>query len=81
MSRLRRLRPSSLPPRVLLPCCLLIGMATAALLISQSQGNYTILRADGRRTLPYRTAGQTEMVALEQLRDLFGLRYRKTLWD
>ena len=75
MSRLRRFRPSILSPRVLLPCGLLLGMATAALPISQSQNTYTILRADGRRTLPYRLAGQVELVALEQLRDLFGLRY------
>jgi N-acetylmuramoyl-L-alanine amidase len=74
MSRLR-FRSLAAWPRIVLPGCLLLGVVTAALPVSQTQGNYTILRADGRRPLAYRTTGQTDMVSLDQLRDLFGFRY------
>jgi N-acetylmuramoyl-L-alanine amidase len=66
MSRLRAL---------LLLLCLLATIAGATLLFSQGQNTYTILTASGRRTLPYRSANQTDMVSLDQLRDLFGFRY------
>jgi N-acetylmuramoyl-L-alanine amidase len=38
---------------------------------ASAQNSYTVFTSDGRRSLPYRTAGGTEMVALEQLASLF----------
>lgn len=60
--------------RALLSLCLIATVIGATLLLSQGQ-NYTILTASGRRSLPYRTANQVDMVSLDQLRDLFGFRY------
>ena len=63
------------PLRALSSLCLIVAVLSATLLFSQGQANYTILTASGRRSLPIRPTGQTEMVSLDQLRDLFGFRY------
>jgi N-acetylmuramoyl-L-alanine amidase len=38
---------------------------------TSAQNSYTVFTAEGRRSLPYRTSGGTEMVALDQLASLF----------
>lgn len=75
MSRLHCFRRHRALPLALLPACLLLAVVTAPLVFTQNQGTYTILTAGGRRSLPVRSAGQTDMVELDQLRDLFGIRY------
>ena len=58
----------------------LLAIAVAALshlnqvLLGQST-NYTIYYPDGRRTIPVRSSGATETVALEQLAPVFGLTF------
>ncbi|HYN07200.1 MAG TPA: N-acetylmuramoyl-L-alanine amidase [Vicinamibacterales bacterium] len=57
-------------------CLLLGGLAatTAPVLPAQqppAQNVYTVYTADGRRSLPYRSSGGTELVAIDQLASLF----------
>lgn len=50
------------------------SLAVAAPRALQSQNAYTIVTADGRRTLPVRTTRSSEMVSLDQLGTIFGFR-------
>lgn len=50
-------------------------VSTQPVLQGQSQGAYTLLTPDGRRSLPFRTAGGTDVVPLDQLANLFGLKF------
>ena len=54
----------------------LIGMLVALFFVASpsSQGNtYTVYTADGQRPLAFRTQGNTDMVALQQVATVFGL--------
>jgi N-acetylmuramoyl-L-alanine amidase len=49
------------------------GLLVAARLASQAPPNtYTVIAADGRRSLPFRIAGSTELLPLDQLAAMFG---------
>ncbi|MEZ5318699.1 MAG: N-acetylmuramoyl-L-alanine amidase [Vicinamibacterales bacterium] len=54
-----------------------MGLAIAALAATISlrgQGSYTVVTADNRRALPYRTVRGGEVVAIDQVASIFGLR-------
>jgi N-acetylmuramoyl-L-alanine amidase len=57
---------------------LLAGLIAALLLApraaTQGQASYTIIAADGRRPLPFRTSNNVDLVPLDQLAALFSLK-------
>src|SRR4030095_13191898 len=59
---------------------LLAGLTTALFLAmrattqGQAGSNYTLISTDGRRALPFRTSNNVDMVPLDQLAGLFGLK-------
>jgi N-acetylmuramoyl-L-alanine amidase len=59
---------------------LLAGLTTALLLATrvttqgQAGSNYTLISTDGRRALPFRTSNGVDMVPLDQLAGLFGVK-------
>lgn len=73
MSRLRLPTPVRFVPRSV---ALLLGVIAIFVVAARptSQGStYTVYSADGRRTLPYRTAGNVDFVPLQQVAAMFGL--------
>jgi len=54
----------------------MVGLLAVVTLGAQPQsqgGTYTVYSAEGQRTLPYRSAGNVDMVPLQQVATLFGL--------
>ena len=64
-----------MPGRLVLACGLLLAAVVVARPASQgtAPSAYTIHTAEGRRQLPFRTAGGAEMVSLDQLATIFNL--------
>lgn len=63
-------------PRVLaIGLATLAALAAAARRVETTQGTsaYTLINADGRRTLPFRTAGNADLLPLADLAPVFGL--------
>ena len=52
---------------------LLVAAALAYDAVSSAQNAYTLFTTEGRRTVPFRTSGNIDVVALEPLTALFGL--------
>jgi N-acetylmuramoyl-L-alanine amidase len=72
-------RPVSLPLRVLTFAALvtLAAMATRVAMAQSPGSPYTIVTVDSRKSLPVRTMSGVEMVALDQVAQLFGLALRE----
>jgi N-acetylmuramoyl-L-alanine amidase len=61
------------PVRLILSV-VVVGALLAAELSSQTPTAYTVYSVDAKRTLPFRTAGNADMVPLDQVASLFNLR-------
>jgi N-acetylmuramoyl-L-alanine amidase len=72
-----RLRPRRFVPRLSRRLALVCVAATLLLPAEPaSQPNaYTLYTAESRRSIPFRTSGGTDMVALDQLAPIFGLTF------